>query len=557
VRRLVAVALAACLAACTGEGAAEAGVRAGLGAADGRDRLAAVGVRDGVAAGVVVRGYALLDAAGDTVAVERVEAGPGWLEVTLVARRRNEVHRLVLDLGANGAVTHWDAQVTSRASPLARRDRWRVFVTPDSLLVLRGALIGDAVSVDGLAVAPPVSPWHELSVGLLDAALQRAGDSVALIAGLAPGVVRTARVERPHPDSARLTVSGDVWEVAIGDDGHVVSGQTRDRTRRAARVPADALAAAWPLAEGGDAPSTAALDEETVVLRAEDGVRLVGTLVRPRRVARPPVVLFVSGSGPQDRDLGVPGFDGYRPFAELAAALAARGVASVRVDDRGAGASGGSAFRATHAGEAADVRAVHRWVAERGDLDAARVGLVGHSDGGHVALAVAAADARVRTVVLLGTPVQSGRDLASAQRASAQRASAPRAAGDVEPSIARLEALDAWLRDWLAFDPRAVRDRLSTAVLVVHGTADRQVPVAQAEELAALLVARGAVPVEVARLPGVNHLLRPEPTSGGHGAAEARVRALAPEVSAAVIPWLVRHLGTSSDSARDARRPPP
>jgi alpha-beta hydrolase superfamily lysophospholipase len=506
---------------------------------------------------VVTRAYALLDAAGDTVSVEQVEEAPGWLEITRTARRRQERHRLVIDRAADGRVTGWDVQVDAPDGPSARRDRWRVYVAADSLRVLRGALIGDPLSLEVIGVRPPVLPWHELSGALLDLAVQRAADAAQLVTSVAPRPVGVPRVARWTGDSVRILLPDQVWEVVVGADGHLDAGHTKDRARRVVRLPSPGDSNPRDLAPSdGLALGEAAPEASLVTLRADDGVRLVGTLLRPRGVTHPPVVLFLSGSGPQDRDLGVPGFAGYRPFAELAEALATRGIASVRLDDRGTGASGGRAFRATRDDEVADARAVLRWIGARADLDGDRLGLVGHSDGGHVALAVASGDARVRTAVLLGTPMQSGRALAAAQRAAVRRASPPqplsssaRPAGapqpvpwsprsaDDEPAIARVVAVDAWLRDWLAFDPRAVREPLATAVLLVHGTADRQVPVAQASELAAWLTQRGAKPVQVAIVPAVNHLLLAEPLRDG--------RHLAPAVSDALLPWLEAHLRTT------------
>jgi len=83
----------------------------------------------------------------------------------------------------------------------------------------------------------------------------------------------------------------------------------------------------------------------TDVTVASGDVRLSGTLAEPDGPAGAvPLVLFLGGSGPLDRDTNMRGqrLNAFPPFA---ADLAARGIASFRYDKRGAGKSTGFLFR--------------------------------------------------------------------------------------------------------------------------------------------------------------------------------------------------------------------
>ena len=86
--------------------------------------------------------------------------------------------------------------------------------------------------------------------------------------------------------------------------------------------------------------STAFAFDSSRITADRSPARLVGTLLRPRGVSRPPTVIFVGGAGPVDRDgnlVGAPArTDAIRQLAE---SLAVRGIASVRYDKRGVGAS--------------------------------------------------------------------------------------------------------------------------------------------------------------------------------------------------------------------------
>jgi hypothetical protein len=91
------------------------------------------------------------------------------------------------------------------------------------------------------------------------------------------------------------------------------------------------------------APADAPYTAENVVVKTPAGHTLAGTLTLPKGANREkPVgaIVTVTGSGAQDRDEAI-GLVGFQPFRQIADALARRGIATLRMDDRGTGESGG------------------------------------------------------------------------------------------------------------------------------------------------------------------------------------------------------------------------
>jgi dipeptidyl aminopeptidase/acylaminoacyl peptidase len=123
-------------------------------------------------------------------------------------------------------------------------------------------------------------------------------------------------------------------------------------------------------------------EEEVTCENPAAGNRLAGTLTLAPGEGPFPAVLLITGSGAQDRDEALLG---HRPFLVLADALTRRGIAVLRVDDRGVGGSTGDFQKATSEDFAGDVLAGLAYLKTRKEIDGKKLGLIGHSEGGMIA----------------------------------------------------------------------------------------------------------------------------------------------------------------------------
>ena len=150
--------------------------------------------------------------------------------------------------------------------------------------------------------------------------------------------------------------------------------------------------------------------EEDVVYPnpAAKDVRIAGTLTLPQGKGPFPAVLLIAGSGPSDRDEAVLG---HKPFLVLADHLTRRGLAVLRADKRGVGKTTGT-FRGSGMKDyVSDALAGVAYLKGRTEVDPGKIGLIGHSEGGAVAPAVAVQTAAISYLVLLAAPGLSGYDL--------------------------------------------------------------------------------------------------------------------------------------------------
>ncbi|MDE2943453.1 MAG: alpha/beta fold hydrolase [Gemmatimonadota bacterium] len=166
--------------------------------------------------------------------------------------------------------------------------------------------------------------------------------------------------------------------------------------------------------------------EAPVPYRAEEvsfengDLHFAGTLTLPEGTGPFPGVVLITGSGPQDRDEVVAGFAVFRLLSDH---LTRQGIAVLRYDDRGVGGSTGSVSASTTADFAGDALAGLARLSEHPDVDPARVGLVGHSEGAIVAPLAASRSDAVRFAVLLAGSTVPGTEILYEQSAAIQRAS--------------------------------------------------------------------------------------------------------------------------------------
>lgn len=125
-----------------------------------------------------------------------------------------------------------------------------------------------------------------------------------------------------------------------------------------------------------------------------------------------PTVLLITGSGKQDRDETIMG---HKPFAVIADYLTRHGIAVLRVDDRDMGKTSGNFSSSTTADFANDVEAGINYLKTRNDVDAAAIGLMGHSEGGLIAPMVASRRTDIKFIVLLAGPGKKIIDLMEQQ----------------------------------------------------------------------------------------------------------------------------------------------
>jgi pimeloyl-ACP methyl ester carboxylesterase len=299
------------------------------------------------------------------------------------------------------------------------------------------------------------------------------------------------------------------------------------------------------------------------------GFNLAATISRPPGVMPPdakarradalPVAILIGGSGQADRDgtaFGVP------ILGHLAGSLADAGYMVVRYDKRGAGQSGGRAEGVTLADYAEDVVSVIQFLKKRKDVDRKRIALVGHSEGASVALLAAARTKDAAAVVSIAGMGTTGAELVLEQQ---KRALGQLSLPDDEkqqriqlqmqimnavmtgngwedvPENLRKQADSPLFQSLLTFDPSVPLRRANQPLLVLQPELDTQVPPHHADALARLAgERRKGAGVEVARVPGVNHLLVPATTGeiGEYGTLPDKT--VSPVIGERIAEWLGR-----------------
>lgn len=261
--------------------------------------------------------------------------------------------------------------------------------------------------------------------------------------------------------------------------------------------------------------ATAATAED-VSLQTLTGV-LHGTLQLPAGEGPVPAVLLIAGSGPTDRNGNVAALPGPNDSLKmLAEGLAANGIASVRYDKRGIGASATAGAKEADLRFDAYVADAAAWVQQlRKDARFSTVTVAGHSEGSLIGLLAASkADAFVSiagpskpaSVVLreqLQTKLppdllkENERILAALEEGSIADAVPPLLAALYRPSV------QPYLISWMKYDPSRELAKLTVPVLIVQGTTDLQVPVTAAHELK-----KASPKADVAIINGMNHVLK-------------------------------------------------
>ena len=322
-------------------------------------------------------------------------------------------------------------------------------------------------------------------------------------------------------------------------------------------------------------------EQEITVVRKKAGVTLAGTLTIPEGKGPFPAVVLVSGSGQQNRDEELLG---HKPFLVLADHLARNGIAVLRYDDRSVGGSKGDVAQATTLDFADDAEAVFDFLHKQKNIDARRVGIIGHSEGGTIAPIVASRNSKVAFIVLLAGPGGTGADILLQQNERIfQLDSVPQplierrlammrtlfAAMDTLPvdhyerfvinqcekhsegltadqrkqiGLRRADAISLasqmqlpWMRTFVKLNSADYLHRTRCPILAINGDRDCQVlPV----NLQAIADATKA-PVTTMLMPGLNHLMQ-HCTTGAPSEYMLIEETIAPTVLEAVADWILR-----------------
>ena len=160
--------------------------------------------------------------------------------------------------------------------------------------------------------------------------------------------------------------------------------------------------------------------EEVTFVNEKEGNTLVGTLTIPKGEGPFPAMVLVSGSGQQDRDEELMN---HRPFWVIADYCALHGIAVLRYDDRGIGGSIGEVENATSMDFSYDAEAAFDYLRNRKEINASKVGILGHSEGGVINFMVSARRPEVAFLVSLAGPSVNGIEVLKEQQAAILRAS--------------------------------------------------------------------------------------------------------------------------------------
>lgn len=319
-------------------------------------------------------------------------------------------------------------------------------------------------------------------------------------------------------------------------------------------------------------------EQEIVYMNREALCRLAGTLTWPREGWPCPAVLLISGGGAQDRD-GV--LMGHRPFWVLADYLTRRGIAVLRVDDRGMGASGCDLSQATSEDFAQDALAGVEFLKNRPEIDPHRIGLIGHSEGGIVASLAAARSSDVAFIVMLAGPGLPGDEYNYQFEASMNRAlgrseeaiasiiavqrrifAVLKEEEDTEAARARLQQilreldppmpepliegnlrryLSPWFRYSITHDPGETLKKVKCPVLALFGEKDLQVlPEGNLDRVKKALKSGRNPDYRVELLPGLNHLFQTARTGAPSEYAQIE-ETIAPKALELIATWILEH----------------
>lgn len=471
-----------------------------------------------------------------------IRYGPDWqpIELKLDATLHGTPIGLVTSFGVTTAIN----EITQSRKTTSKTDQIsaRTVVLPNNHFAAYEALAARlSAAKTGDELRAYIAPQAEIPVRVGDITSETIRTPERAVA------VRRVRVTFQNPGGA---LAAEVW---IDDRARLARFEIPSVSLQVVREELATVAARRE--------TTSHAGDELVSIPAS-GFTLAATITRPPGPAAAgrlqlPAVVLVGGSGPTDRDETVAGIP---VFGQLAGALADAGFIVARYDKRGVGQSGGRLESATLGDFAEDARAVVKYLSKRQDVDRRRLALVGHSEGGSVAMIAASREKSIAAIVLVATMGTTGAELIlEQQRHVLERLKAPDAEKQAKielqkkiqqavltgvgwegiPPELRKQADTTWFQSLLAFDPAKLMPKVRQPVLVIQGSLDTQVPPHHAARLGELANARKKAPkAEVAVIDGVNHLLVPSTTGEVDEYAQLQDRTISPKVTEKIAGWL-------------------
>jgi uncharacterized protein len=494
--------------------------------------------------------------AGDTLAVERVTRTAARLESDLVVRAQGLRWEFALALTPDALVSTMQNMVRMLnavpGSPPAQAGM--VEFRGDSVIA---EMTAPAHATQRFATTAGALPFVNLSAAIAEQIVRRArvlGGPHAVVPMFVVAGARTvpAEVTWPASDSAVILLGGVELRVAVAADGSLRGAVVPTQQVRFTRVDGDAPVALGPPPDYS-APAGAPYTAEDVTLRGRTGLTLAGTLTLPKSRGangRVPAVVLITGSGPQNRDEELPGIKGYRFFRQIADTLSRRGIAVLRLDDRGIGGSDAGKDPGTSGDFADDIRAALSYLRARPDIRGDRLGLVGHSEGGLIAPMVARDDPQLRAIALLAGPSRTIRRILAFQRrvfVENDTTVQPSKRDSVIAAIARTAdsaaATPGWLNYVYDYDPLTTARRVRTPVLILQGATDLQVTADQALELSSAFQEGGNRDVTIHVFSKTNHLFLEDPSGVYSGYTTLPSKAVKADVLGVLADWVGGKLG--------------
>ena len=291
------------------------------------------------------------------------------------------------------------------------------------------------------------------------------------------------------------------------------------------------LSSAQPSVQAG-LPSTPASGttfiEESSTVETSTGT-LYGTLAWPQAGSQVPVVLIIAGSGPTDRNGNSAHLKGpNNGLKQLAAALAARGIASLRYDKRGIGETGnamrisaekaGIVLREENLSFEMYINDAISWGKQlRADRRFSSLTVLGHSEGSligmvaaermgaHAYVSIAGAGRPTQHIILEQVKAQLSPDLLKVTEEILEQLASGKRVESVPPKLNFLfrQSAQPFLMSWFRYDPAKEIAKLRIPVLIVQGTTDIQASLQDAK-----LLASANLTATLLWIDGMNHVLK-------------------------------------------------